>query len=100
MNIEQIAQKLEFDVEDMGMLLEVFFQSANESLEKLYVAIEQNDLENIAFFAHAIKGSAANLTLEDISKKALFIEKSAKAKESIEYKEYVDELQGMIQKLQ
>ncbi len=40
MNLELIAKKLDFDLEDVEMLFEVFLESTKGSLESLKNAIE------------------------------------------------------------
>lgn len=99
-DIKQLAQSLDFDVEDVQMLLEVFFQSAQDNLNQLQIALKQDDYETLALASHSIKGSAANLELDEISSVALEIEKAAKAKQSIDYAQKIQQLQNMVSFLQ
>lgn len=55
-----------------------FFQEANEKVAQMSTAIEKSDCISIAQLAHAIKGSAGNLYLENISEAAKSIETAAK----------------------
>ncbi|MDA3907904.1 MAG: Hpt domain-containing protein [Sulfurimonas sp.] len=98
-DLQKIADELDFDLEDVEMLMDVFLQGAKESLLALEEAIDQKDLEQIFRSAHAIKGSAANLLLLDISNIAKEIEHSAREKESIEYNQIFKNLKQLIQNI-
>ena len=91
-DLEKIAQELEFDLEDVEMLLEVFLDSAKESLEDLKNGIEENNMETIFSSSHAIKGSAANILLNEISQLAKEIEVNARNNNEINYKEEYEKL--------
>ena len=96
LDLQKIADELEFDLEDVEMLLEVFLEGAQENLAELKNGIDSNDLEIIFRAGHAIKGSAANLTLNDISDLAKEIESNARAGESLNYQEYYEKLKSLI----
>lgn len=66
-DLQKIADELEFDLEDVEMLFESFMESTEENMNVLRNAINTNDLELIFKSAHSIKGSAANLILMEIS---------------------------------
>lgn len=85
MNMKLLAELLEFDLEDVEMLVDMFLSDAKESLESVEPAIESNDFEQMRNIAHGIKGSALNLMFEDIAKVALHIEQLAKTKSSADY---------------
>jgi HPt (histidine-containing phosphotransfer) domain-containing protein len=95
-NIQKIANELEFEIEDVKMLIGVFLDSAKENLEKIESAIEQNDYETIFKSAHSIKGSSANFTLDDISQLAKEMEVNARNQQEIDYHEMYCELKKMI----
>ncbi len=67
------------------MLMEIFKETANEELVKCKCGIDNKDFEQISSSAHSIKGSAANLMLDEISKCSKVIELSAKHKDNIDY---------------
>jgi HPt (histidine-containing phosphotransfer) domain-containing protein len=96
LDIQKIADSLEFDLEDVQMLIEVFLESTNEILIRLKTAIENEDFESIHQEAHSIKGSAANLTLNDIAELAKEIELSARNSVSINYQEKYQKLEQLI----
>ena len=98
-DLQKIADELDFDLEDIEMLMEVFLESAEESLQTLKGAIDSNDLETIYSSAHAIKGSSANLTLNEISVIAKDIESNAREKNSFDYLEYYNRLERLIHSL-
>lgn len=97
LDLQKIADELEFDLEDVKMLIEVFIESVEESLTNLKEAITQDDFEMIYQSAHAIKGSAANLTLMDISELAKAIELEAKSKNKIDYQSSYNKLVEQIE---
>ncbi|RUM65823.1 MAG: hypothetical protein DSZ05_05425 [Sulfurospirillum sp.] len=85
-DIAQLAQKMDMDTEDAQLLMEMFMQSANDNMQKLYKAIEAGDFDTIRTEAHSIKGSAANLTLQEIYETAKEIESAASFKKEIDYR--------------
>lgn len=97
LDLQKIADELEFDLEDVKMLMEVFIESVEESLLNLKKAITQDDFEMIYQSAHAIKGSAANLTLMSISDLAKSIELEAKNKNKIDYQSSYNKLVEQIE---
>ena len=99
LDLEKIAKKLDFDLEDVEMLLEVFLESSKESLELLKDAIDTNNFEVIFKSAHAIKGSAANLTLIDIFDLAKEIELNAREKKDINYYDRYKKLENLLMKI-
>ena len=98
-DVQKIADELDFDFSDVEMLLEVFIETAKETLISLDKAILENDFENMFMLSHAIKGSAANLLLEDIVKLAKEIECESKEKKHINYKELYKRLLNEVEKL-
>lgn len=99
-DVENIATQLDFDIEDVEMLLEVFLESSKESLEEMNEAIKNDDLTALYQCAHGIKGSAANIILKDISEVAKEIELNAKENNQIDYSSKVNELTTMINSIQ
>jgi len=97
--LQKIADELEFDLEDVEMLIEVFIDSADESLKMMSLAIENNDYDSIFQSAHAIKGSAGNLTLLEIANLAKEIELEARDSKNIDYKELYHQLKTLIQSI-
>jgi len=98
-NLQKIADELDFDLEDVEMLIEVFLESAVDSLKELKSAIDSNNLEMIFHSAHAIKGSAANLTLMNIANIAKFIEHNARENKDIDYNKYFNDINSEINKI-
>jgi len=98
-DLQKIADELDFDLEDVEMLLEVFLEGAEESLVELKNGVQTNNLENIFTSAHSIKGSASNLLLNDISDIAKEMENAARDNNDINYQEKYDELNLLIQEI-
>ena len=100
MDLQKIADELDFDLEDVEMLIKVFLESAKESVQELKDSINSNDLERIFHSAHAIKGSASNLMLKDISNIAKFIEENAREGKDMDYTKYYKQLALLINNIE
>ena len=98
-DLEKLAVELEFDVEDVEILLELFVENAQSSLATIEDAIECKDMTTIQNEAHAIKGSAANLLLVDIQEIARDMENEAMQKSPIDYLSYFSKLEEKIERL-
>lgn len=75
---DQIAAQLGFQRSDIDMLLAMFSKNAATSLEEMQKMIDENNMQGVVDAAHAIKGSAGNLKLNDIYTLAMTIEMAAK----------------------
>ena len=95
-DLDKLAVQLGFETEEVAMLLEMFLESAQSSLEELKEAIDTQDMDAIRTHAHSIKGSATNLTLDSIYLQAKQIEDAARAGESISYENAFEKLSTMI----
>ena len=99
-DIGKIANKLDFEKEDVEMLLEVFYESSLENLNILEKAIKNIDLEDVIQASHSIKGSSSNLLLEEIASLAKEIELNAKDNNiAFDYVQKYLELSNMIKNL-
>jgi HPt (histidine-containing phosphotransfer) domain-containing protein len=98
-DFKEIAEELDFDIEDVMMLIDMYLESAQDSIENIVVAIKANDLETIKNEAHAIKGSSANLKLDDIRILAKEIELSATENQAIDYHAVISKLYEKIELL-
>jgi HPt (histidine-containing phosphotransfer) domain-containing protein len=100
MNLQYIADSLGFDLEDVTMLMDMFLENANQSLEDLNKAIETKNFLEIKNASHAIKGSSANLMLDNITSISSQIEESAKKESDINYKKLSIELKNRLKTLE
>lgn len=98
-NLKDIADELDFDVEDVEMIMNHFIEDSKSNLKQLKIAVESNDIEQIAHSSHAIKGSASNILLNDITSAAKEIEDSAHEGNSINYMEKYIKLEKLLQGL-
>lgn len=96
LNLQKIADELDFDLEDVELLMESFFKNIDKLMLPLKDAIDKNEFEQIFKSAHAIKGSAGNLTLMNISNMAKDIELAAMKNERIDYNAMFDKLENLI----
>jgi len=98
-DIEKLAKELDFDIEDVYVLVELFVENAQVSLANIEEAIEKGDTTTIQSEAHAIKGSAANLMLADIQDIAREMENAARESQRINYLSLYSQLDAKIDKL-
>ena len=99
LDTQKIADELEFDLSDVEMLLDVFTETAEESLEVLKTAVLTLNYSEICNCSHSIKGSAANLKLLRVSELAKELELAANSKKEIDYTEIFLELSDEINKI-
>jgi len=96
-NRDLIAEQLGFKRSDVDMLLAMFCKNAASSMQEMHVMIEENNMQGITNAAHAIKGSAGNLKLDDIYDLAKTIELAARADENIDYRSCYQQLKAMLE---
>jgi HPt (histidine-containing phosphotransfer) domain-containing protein len=100
-DITNIASILGIPEKHIPLLVNAFLDEATSIFEQLFTAIEQNDFENITLHAHSIKGSAANLRLEEISELAKSIEFAGKANDTtFDYKGSATQLKSLVDSIE
>jgi HPt (histidine-containing phosphotransfer) domain-containing protein len=99
LDIDKLANELGFEAEDIQMLVTMFVESANQSLANIEGALQSGDFQTLSSEAHSIKGSAANLKLDSISKLALIIEQASKNDLECDYKAVISKLSSEIEKI-
>jgi HPt (histidine-containing phosphotransfer) domain-containing protein len=99
LDLDLLASELGFDRDDVVMLLELFLEGAQVSLANMEEAIEKNEIDTILKEAHAIKGSAANMMLEEIVDIANELEVSAKQNQKINYLSLYTKLESMVEEV-
>jgi len=67
-NLDELRELFGDDPDDEKMLFDLFFTTAEESIENLQIAIDENDNEKWRKAAHKLKGSAANMRAEPLAK--------------------------------
>jgi HPt (histidine-containing phosphotransfer) domain-containing protein len=77
-NKDQLYERFAGDDEMITMVLDAFFQEAPELIAQIRLAIAGNDAEGVRSAAHALKGSAANVSADLLRNAALRLETSAK----------------------
>ncbi len=76
MDFKKLAGNLGLELNEYLELLEIYIQTSLSTIEKIQAAIEEGNSEDIASFAHSLKGSSANYGFDDISKIAYEIEQN------------------------
>ncbi|MDF1882347.1 Hpt domain-containing protein [Sulfurimonas sp. SAG-AH-194-C21] len=84
-DLQKIADELEFDLEDVEMIMDSFLENAKTNLNFMDKAIQIDDFKGITNSAHAIKGSALNLLLDDVGNLARELELNAMEEKNIDY---------------
>jgi len=82
-SIEDASKQSGLPMIVMNKIITSFIDTIDKDLEKLNLAIEKNDFNEIESFSHKIKGAALNLRMENISKVTENIESQAINKENI-----------------
>ncbi len=78
-NVEQARREFDGDEEFLKDVLNGFFKNAGAQIQKITQAISNGDAEQVWKEAHSIKGGAANLTAEMLSRTALDLETMGKS---------------------
>jgi len=96
----ETQSKLHFPLQVIEKLFRKFVDTSLESLAQMKTAVESNDLQTIQERAHAIRGIALSLQLNEISELCDTLEYGAKDKEAIDYHSLVDQLSDRLMALQ
>ena len=94
--IQKIANRVNFTVENTHKLLEIFYESTDKILNNLETYIKQNDYDKIYRNAHSLKGSSSNLLFDDVYVIAKEIESSAKEELDYPYLNKLHEIRAII----
>lgn len=93
MDLERALEEFEGDKEVLSEVIEGFTRKVGEQIGTIRRALSCGDAETIRKEAHSIKGGAANLTAEKLSKTAFELESKGKNKEIADSGEIVDVLE-------
>jgi CheY-like chemotaxis protein/HPt (histidine-containing phosphotransfer) domain-containing protein len=96
-NLEKALSEFEGDKDFLSEVLEGFFKKATEQIGIIRQALIADDSETIRKEAHAIKGGAANLTAEVLSRAAFELEGKGKSGKLHGAAQLVDELQRKLE---
>lgn len=99
MDIDALALQLGFKRRDTDVLIDIFIKSISTLLKEMHIMIQEKSMQGIADAAHAIKVSAGNLKLKDISKLSKRIEIMATTKSNEDYEILYAQLKKMIDEL-
>jgi len=79
MNFEKAIEEFEGDKEFLMDVLKGFLENVRAQIETIHQAISKGDAEVVRKEAHSIKGGAANLTADELSKIAFELENLGKS---------------------
>lgn len=91
--LNALAEKIGIDVEDLKEILALFFKTIPAQIAQMQEAAHISDFETLHVISHTLKGTAANLFYEEISKAAGEIEQLCLAKNPIGYTPLLNKLQ-------
>lgn len=80
-DMDHLKSALMLEEEQIEYLLDIYRQKMDHSLQELFHAIEKKSYVDIAFIAHAIKGSSANFRFDELSRLSYVIEEFASDKD-------------------
>ena len=79
MEIQNLADNLGLDVEDVNELLELYIETTSADLNELKAAVNAGNAEEVHQKSHSIKGSSGNLGLNELYEAAKEIDDRARA---------------------
>lgn len=90
-NHDEMAQEIGLKAKHIPILVASFLEESVTILEKLQIAIESKNYQDIKSQAHAIKGSAGNLRFNEVYEMTKEMELSASdAKADFDYQAHLD----------
>ena len=98
--LEEVADELMIELEDLKEVLEVYFEEADGILSECETALEASDVDSLNKLLHTFKGSAANFRMSNLSALALSLEKAAKAADLSVVKTYLPNLRKEFDQMQ
>ncbi len=94
-DMEHLKSALMLEEEQIEHLLKIYHRKMEHSLQELYRVVKNKAYVDIAFMAHAIKGSSANFRFEELSRLANVIEEfAAEEDEDFDYLEAYEVLRS------
>jgi len=99
LDIDALAEKMGYDKEDIEMMLGMFLNKIDNQLETVDKAIQEEDYHTIFTTCHAIRGSTANIGLDEARDIAKILELAARNEEVIDYRENFSLLRGLIEEI-
>jgi len=100
-DVAKIASILGIPEKHIPLLVNAFLDESGSIFERLFAAIESSDFEQITLHAHSIKGSAANLRLEEVSELAKEIEFAGKESNAgFDYKGSATQLKSLVDSIE
>ncbi len=97
LDLDALAEKMGYDKEDIEMMLGMFVNKVDDQLNTIEKAIKEQDYNMIYATSHAIRGSAANIGLDEIREIVNTLESAAKNQQEIAYEQHFNELRGLVE---
>lgn len=98
-DMEHLKSALMLEEDQIEYLLDIYREKMEKSLQELLQAIDKKRYTDIAFIAHAMKGSSANFRFDELSRLSYVIEEFASEKDGeFDYGEAYEVLHHEFQK--
>ncbi len=99
MDFKDLASRLGIDEEDFMELVELFVSVSQSDIDKIKKGVQENNCADASAASHSIKGAAANLGFEKISKLASDMEMQAKKGSIDNFEAPIADLETMLNAL-
>lgn len=92
--LNSATARLQVDPEDLIEIAAMFFENIDERLDNIAAAGQAGDMDTLTRLAHGVKGDAANIGFNDISKIARDLEHQSRAGSVVNFDEQLDALRA------
>ncbi len=79
MNVKRIMQDLGLKEDEVLEMMDIFIESGKSDLDMVEAALGENNIPDVARYAHSLKGAALNFGLDEITRKAQEMESEARS---------------------
>ena len=92
LNVSDLLDRFADDLQVIVEIVEIYDSEVNPGIEKLRIAVESSDFDEVAKIAHGFKGMLANLSAQAGVSVSQALEESAKKEESQDLQAHLDQL--------
>lgn len=99
MDFQDLADRLGIEKEEFLELVELFVTVSRSDMEKIKNGVRENNCPEAAAASHSIKGAAANLGFDEISKLAFEMEMQAKGGSIENFETHLSSMEKLLSRL-
>ena len=78
MDLKEVLERVQDDHELLAELLQIYAEDYTEKIKNLKEAVAKNDIEQVCYIAHSLKGASGNIAAKKLHILFLNLEHSAK----------------------